>query len=232
MPQITVRFFGPARDLAGREQCDMNANEGETVGTLAGRMAEQFPKLGGALGIRLAVNGAFVALNQPLNEGDEVAVIPPVSGGAPVPRVGLTRDALDAARIAADLSRPDAGAVVTFSGVVRAELDGCKPLAALEYEAYEEMALRQMEKLRTAAMERHEILDAAVWHRLGRLAVGEASIVVAVASAHRTAAYDACRWIVDQVKTDVPIWKKNVWSDGSADWVDPTAADATGYSEP
>ncbi|MFQ5412080.1 MAG: molybdenum cofactor biosynthesis protein MoaE [Phycisphaerae bacterium] len=224
MPEIVIRFYGPARDLAGEEALPIEIDAGQTVGDVAGVLAERYPKLGAALGIRLAVNRAYVALDQVLADGDEVAVIPPVSGGAPLPRVALTREAIDTDALADEMRRDEAGAIATFVGVVRADTseDG-KTLSALEYHAYEEMAVEQMQAIRRRAGERFEILDAAIVHRLGRLDRGEASIAVIVVSAHREPAFDACRWIVDAIKTDVPIWKKDVWADGSNGWVDPTA---------
>jgi molybdopterin synthase catalytic subunit len=135
-------------------------------------------------------------------------------------KIILTRDPLDA-DIASTLKRYDAGAVATFAGTVRAE-DACnRQLLALDYEAYEEMAVTRLIDIRKRAIEKFTLLDAIIAHRLGRVKLGEASIFVAVVSAHRVEAFDACRWIVDQVKTDVPIWKKDVWSDGSTTWVDP-----------
>ncbi|MEK6643435.1 MAG: molybdenum cofactor biosynthesis protein MoaE [Planctomycetota bacterium] len=136
-------------------------------------------------------------------------------------KIILTRDPLDA-NIASTLHRYDAGAVATFAGTVRAE-DACnRQLLALDYEAYEEMAIAMLTNICKRAIEQFAVLDAIIAHRLGRVKLGEASIVVAVVSAHRVEAFDACRWIVDQVKTDVPIWKKDVWSDGSTSWVDPS----------
>lgn len=221
MPSVLVKFFGPARQIVGLEEITLEVSSDETVGQLAGRLAETYPNLGAALGIRLAVNRSYVAMNQVLHDGDEVAVIPPVSGGAPLPRIRLSREPLDAALLAAELTRPDAGALITFSGNVRAELDGCKPLLALEYEAYEAMAIGQMQDIRDRVVIRSGVLDAAIWHRLGRIPLGEASILVVVASAHRAAAFEACQAIVDAVKTDVPIWKKNIWGDGTSEWVEP-----------
>lgn len=224
MANVIVKFYGPAKDRAEVEQISLEIAAGETVGGVAGKLAEKYPKLGQSLGIRLAVNRTFVPLSHVVQDGDEIAVIPPVSGGAHAPRVGLTREPLVTDAVVAELKRPDAGAVATFVGTVRAELDGCKVLTALEYEAYEEMALEQMESARKKAVEKFGVLDAAVHHRLGRIPLGEASILVVVASAHRVEAFDACRWIVDKVKADAPIWKKNIWADGSAEWVDPTCS--------
>ncbi|MBI5764981.1 MAG: molybdenum cofactor biosynthesis protein MoaE [Planctomycetes bacterium] len=135
-------------------------------------------------------------------------------------KVILTREPLDAS-LAGMLKRYDAGALATFAGTVRAEDDCNRQLIALDYEAYEEMALSMMRCVRDRAIEKLGVLDVFIAHRLGRVKLGEASIVVGVVSAHRVASFDACRWIVDQVKIDVPIWKKDVWSDGSAEWVNP-----------
>lgn len=221
MPNIIVKFFGPARDLAGIDQQTVAVDPGETVGTLAGRLAKENPRLGALMGTRLAVNRTYVPVNHVLVDGDEVAVIPPVSGGAPMPRAALVKDPIDMATLSAEVQRPDAGAIVTFAGTVRAELSGCKPLLALEYHAYEQMALEQMVAVRDRALKSQAALDAIVVHRLGHLKIGEISIAVAVSAAHRPAAFDACRLIVDLVKADVPIWKKNIWADGQGDWAEP-----------
>ncbi len=222
MIEIVVQFYGPARDLAGEDAVTLEIDAGLTVGDVAGKLSERYPKLGAAVGIRLAVNRTYVAMNHVLVDRDEVAVIPPVSGGAPLPRVFLTREPIETDALVAEMRRDEAGAIATFVGVVRAETsDDGRTLSGLEYHAYEEMALEQMWAIHRRAGERFEILDAAIVHRLGRLDLGESSIAILVVSAHRTAAFDACRWIVDEIKADVPIWKKDVWADGSAGWVNP-----------
>lgn len=222
MPTITVKFYGPARDVAGATSITLELEAAETVGGVATRLGETYPRLREARGVRLAVNKQYAALDRVLVEGDEVAVIPPVSGGAYAPRVALVREPIDIAGIVSDMRDTRAGAVATFAGDVREETRDDKVLTALDYEAYEDMAIEQMEAIRSGAIERFDILDAAVVHRLGRLKLGETSIAVVVSSGHRVDAFDACRWIVDQVKADVPIWKKDVWMDGSQSWVDPT----------
>jgi len=222
MPVINVKFFGPARDLAGVAEVSLDLRDGETVGGVADLLAERYPSLGAALGLRLAVNRSYVALDHVLSQGDEVAVIPPVSGGAPSQRVRLTREAIDAAGLAEEMRTERAGAVATFVGTVRRESTDGKTLDALEYHAYDHMAIEQMEMIHERALAKFEIEDAAIVHRLGLLKLGEASVAVVVVAAHRAAAFDACRWIIDAVKADVPIWKKDVWADGSASWVEPT----------
>ena len=138
-------------------------------------------------------------------------------------RVALIREPIDLRRMTDALARPDAGAMATFVGTVRAESGDGKSLVALDYSAYDAMAIEQMTALRNRAIQRFALRDAAIVHRLGRLALGEASIAVVVVSGHRPEAFAALPWIVDAVKADVPIWKQDVWSDGTRTWVDPTA---------
>ncbi len=199
----------------------MTVDDGATVGEAAAILSEKYPRLGSSLGVRLAVNRTYVALDHVLADGDEVAVIPPVSGGTDVDRVRLTRDVIDVQALAGEMQSNEAGAIITFVGTVRAEQADARTLAALDYHAYEDMALEQMAAIRRHAGEKFEILDATIMHRLGKLGLGEASIAIVVAAAHRAAAFDAARWIIDAVKADVPIWKKDVWADGETSWVEP-----------
>ena len=136
-------------------------------------------------------------------------------------RVALVREPIEVDPIVRDMHDDRAGAVAAFTGTVRRETRGDQVLAALEYHAYEDMALEQMDVIRRRALDDFDILDAAMIHRLGRLELGVASIAIVVVSAHRAPAFDACRWILDAVKADAPIWKKDVWADGSMTWVDP-----------
>jgi molybdopterin synthase catalytic subunit len=151
-----------------------------------------------------------------------VALLPPVSGGADVaamaPIVALTRERIDRDALVAALQQPGDGAVVVFDGIVRDNTRGRKTLY-LDYEAYEEMALDQMQKLAREAAERFAMDRVGVVHRLGRLEIGESSIVIVVTSAHRAAAFDACRWLIDTLKRTVPVWKKEHFTDGAV-WKD------------
>jgi molybdopterin synthase catalytic subunit/molybdopterin converting factor small subunit len=177
-----------------------------------------------------ALNSSAIAVNQQysprtciLHDGDEVAILPPVSGGldAPEPNaplIALVREPIDAATIERDLKSGADGAVCVFDGIVRDNTRGRRTLH-LDYEAYEQMALQQMHLLRSEAIEHFGVREVAILHRLGRLTVGETSVFIAVASAHRGAAFDACRWIIDTLKKTVPIWKKEQFVDGAA-WAD------------
>jgi len=135
------------------------------------------------------------------------------------PRTILTREPISAASLADSLRRDDAGAITTFEGTVRADRRGDGvALVALDYSAHEQMALEQMQLLRDRALKQFAILDAVIAHRLGRLKLGEVSVAIAVGASHRAAAFDACRWLIDTLKVDVPIWKKDIWADGREAW--------------
>lgn len=147
----------------------------------------------------------------------------PSAGTSPAPAdiLFLTRAAIDAPALCAAVTDPGTGAVGLFLGTVRADpIDG-RTVLALEYEAYEEMALSQLRRIVQQARQRGPVRRVAVVHRLGRVAVGEASVAVAVGTGHRGECFDACRWIIDTLKVEVPIWKREVFADGAARWVMP-----------
>ena len=169
----------------------------------------------------IAVNQEYSARTRQLHEGDEVAILPPVSGGTGgmrTPMVSLVHEPIDAAAIVSAVKYAADGAVCVFDGIVRDNSRGRRTLH-LDYEAYDAMALKQMHLLRSEAITHFGVRDVAIVHRLGRLVVGETSILIVVASAHRGAAFDACRWVIDTLKKTVPIWKKEQFVDGAA-WAD------------
>jgi molybdopterin synthase catalytic subunit len=136
--------------------------------------------------------------------------------------IAITEGPLDHAAITEDVRSTGAGAVCSFMGTVR-EMTGDRRTASLDYEAYPEMALKKMKELEAEARERWPILGAALVHRVGHLELGEISVVVAVSCPHRSQAFEACRWLIDRLKEVVPIWKKEVWADGTEEWVHPGA---------
>jgi molybdopterin synthase catalytic subunit/molybdopterin converting factor small subunit len=167
----------------------------------------------------VAVNHEYARGNVVLEDGDEVAILPPVSGGMEgSPMVYLTRETIDSAAVMEAIKAGPDGAVCVFDGIVRDNTRGRKTLY-LDYEAYEEMALRQMQVLRSEAIEHKGVREVAIVHRLGRLEIGETSVLIVVASAHRGAAFEACRWVIDTLKKTVPIWKKEQFADGAV-WAD------------
>jgi molybdopterin synthase catalytic subunit len=161
----------------------------------------------------VAVNHEYAEMSRTLQDGDEVAILPPVSGGTQ-DRVQLTHGRIDAERVVSGVKCGSDGAMCVFDGIVRDNSRGRETLH-LDYEAYEEMALRQMRALREQAIARFGVRDVAIVHRLGRLYVGETSVLIAVASAHRAEAFEACRWVIDTLKTTVPIWKREQFADGA-----------------
>jgi molybdopterin synthase catalytic subunit len=222
--RVRVQYLGMLKDLAGRESEDVLLGEGSQLGELFSELEERMPKLKEfRSAIALAVNYQYSEPGTVLRENDEVALLPPVSGGKTVeaaPLVSehcrLVREPIDPATTV--MKRPEDGALASFDGIVRNHSRGRRTLY-LEYSAYERMALDQMEQLAQQALERFAVRDVGIVHRLGTLQIGESSVYIAVASAHRAAAFEACRWLIDTLKTTVPIWKKEFFEDGAV-WAD------------
>ncbi|HET7206544.1 MAG TPA: molybdenum cofactor biosynthesis protein MoaE [Terriglobales bacterium] len=215
--QVRVLFFGMLKDVTGRVADVLELPEGACLADLLGHYEKHVPKLKALLpSVAVAVNREYAAPESQLHGNDEVALLPPVSGGAP--RAQLVRQRIDAEAVIATVKRPEDGAVVVFDGIVRNNTRG-RPTQYLDYEAYEEMALKQMEELATEALRQFAVREIAIVHRLGRLEIGETSVLIAVASAHRGSAFDACRWVIDTLKRTVPIWKKEYFADGAV-WAD------------
>ena len=196
-------------------------HERATVADLLEHLAGERGAAAAALrSIAVSVNAEYSQAGQVLSDGDEVGLLPPVSGGnsgaAEMPEpvvIALTRDKIDAAPLVAAAKRGEDGAVVVFDGIVRNHTRNRQTLY-LDYEAYEEMALRQIESLSREAIAKFGVRHVTLVHRLGRLDVGETSVLIVVASAHRGQAFDACRWLIDTLKKTVPIWKKETFVDG------------------
>ena len=226
--RVRVLFFGMLRDLVGGAEEEIELPESASARDVITHYEATVPHLKDMLScLALAVNQQYAKPDARLKANDEVALLPPVSGGAPpiageAPaanhRCSITRGRIDTERVLNDLKRGEDGAALVFEGVVRNQTRGRRTLF-LEYDAYEEMALRQMQELAEQAMRQFQIRDLAVVHRLGRLEIGETSVLIAVASAHRGPAFDACRWLIDTLKRTVPIWKKEHFADGAV-WAD------------
>jgi len=215
--QVRVLFFGMLKDLAGRGTDSLNLPDGATLGDLLTHYEARIPKLKDFLpSIALSLNREYAGPEAKLSAGDEVALLPPVSGGSP--RVAIVRQKIDSGEVVAKIKHPEDGAAVVFEGVVRDNTRGRKT-RYLDYEAYEEMALQQLESLAERALADFKVRDVAIVHRRGRLEIGEISVLIVVASAHRGPAFDACRWIIDTLKRTVPIWKKEYFEDGAV-WAD------------
>jgi molybdopterin converting factor subunit 1 len=226
--RVRVLFFGMLKEMIGKSAETIDLPEGASVADILKQYGSQIPRLRAVLpSLALAVNQLYASPATKLKSDDEVAMLPPVSGGSDSPTqsqpagrrcVSIIRDPIDTQKTLAVIKRGEDGAAVVFEGVVRNQTRGRKTLY-LDYEAYEEMALQQMESLATQALSQFQIRDVAIVHRLGRLEIGETSVLIVVASAHRGAAFDACRWLIDTLKRTVPIWKKEYFEDGAV-WAD------------
>jgi molybdopterin synthase catalytic subunit len=215
--RVRVLFFGGLKDLAGKSDDLLDLPEGALVRDVLEHYLSEVPRMKESLAsLAVAVNQEYAGAKTRLKPGDEVALLPPVSGGSG--RALIVRDAIDTPGVLQRIKRGEDGAAVVFEGVVRNQTRGRRTLY-LDYEAYEEMALRQMEGLAEQALKQFQVRDIAVVHRLGRLEIGEASVLIVVASAHRAAAFEACRWLIDTLKRTVPIWKKEYFEDGAV-WAD------------
>ena len=219
---VHVLWFARLRELAGGREADVTVGEGATVRDVWTAAMEASPRLTGAdAGLRVAVNQEYADWSAPVRSGDVVAFIPPVAGGAAGDvHVRMTTEELDPRALEA-LVRTDAdGALCTFTGVVRDHAEG-RAVERLEYEAYGGMAEQEMQRIGTEALRRTGATAIAIEHRTGSLGIGVASVVVCVSAPHRGTAFDACRWAMDTLKAEVPIWKKE-FGEGGAVWVDET----------
>ena len=226
--KIDVLFFGALKDLLGRSGETVDLPEGARVREVLFHYAREAPRFEAMVpSLAISVNQEYSGADRALREGDEVALLPPVSGGSAEGdkeagqvrgEVRIVRERIDTEALVARLKRPTDGAALIFDGVVRDNTRGRRTLY-LDYEAYEAMALKQMESLAVEAQSRFAVRGVSIVHRLGRLEIGETSVLIVVAAAHRGAAFEACRWIIDTLKKTVPIWKKEYFEDGAV-WAD------------
>ena len=215
MMKIKVLFFGVTKDLTGLQEEQTEIPEGVNLDGLWGCYTARFPRLSYLSGVLLmAVNQEIAERTRILQDGDEVAFLPPVSGGSSGDYYLLTRSPIPTADLVRQQKAAEDGAVVVFEGVVRNNSGGRRTLY-LEYEAYEPMAIRKMEEIGEEAKRKFAIDHIGMMHRLGRLEVGETSVAIIVTAAHRRAAFGACQFAIDRLKQIVPIWKKEYFEDGS-----------------
>jgi molybdopterin synthase catalytic subunit len=207
--QIAVRLFAGLRERAGTRAVDVELDEGALL-------ADVWPALAlgdEPAGLLLAVNHAYAGRDTVLREGDVVALIPPVSGGA----FRLSEQPLSLDDAVREVASDDAGAIATFTGTTRANARG-REVVRLEYEAYEGMAEAEMERIAGELGERYELIGVAIHHRIGIVGIGETSVVIAVSAAHRGDALAACRDAIDTLKQTVPLWKKEIYV-GGEEWI-------------
>jgi molybdopterin synthase catalytic subunit len=203
---VRVRLFAGLRERAGWSQREVEA----------ATVADVWPVLGlgdEPDGLLYAVNREYAARDRPLADGDEVALIPPVSGGAFL----LSEEPLSLDRVVDEVRADEAGAIATFTGTTRVRSRG-RTVTHLDYEAYEGMAERVMEEIAAALRERYDLTGIAIHHRVGRVSIGETSVVIAVSAPHRGDALAACKDAIDELKERVPLWKKEVY-EGGEEWI-------------
>ena len=219
--RLTVRLFASLREHAGADEVEIELGEGATVADALDALAAA-PRLAGLLAqlpVRLAVNREYAEPGTPLGSGDELAAIPPISGGAEPQlaervRAGVSEEPLDSAALRRWVRRPEVGAVVTFEGTTR-------EVERLDYEAYVEMAEQRIEEILAECVERHGLAAAAAEHRVGSVPLGEPGVVVVASAGHREEAFAGAREAIDRIKAEAPIWKREV-ERGEARWAEGT----------
>jgi MoaE-MoaD fusion protein len=221
--RVRVLFFGQLKDIAGVSQEDAELSEGARVEDLYERYARRFPRLAEFRpSVAASINQEYAEWRASLSPDDEVAFLPPVSGGqqAAISEdiILLVRDSIQPREILQNLKAFEDGAAVIFDGFVRNNFKGQRTLY-LEYEAYEPMAYAKLREIGAHMRSRYNIHRFAIVHRLGRLEVGDTSVFIAVSAPHRAAAFDACRYAIDTLKRTVPIWKKEFFA-GGAVWAE------------
>ena len=218
--KVEVRLFARYREAAGRDRVEIDLPEGGTVETAWEAVSRRFPALGQYRPFTLfALREDYVSPDHRLGEGDELCLFPPVSGGAGFEdRIEVTAEVLSEKATAEAVGDPGAGAIALFSGIVRDQTGG-RRVKFLEYEAHAPMALAKMREIAAAIRARWPgTLRVALVHRVGRLEIGESSVMIAVSSPHRREAFEACHFAIDTLKQTVPVWKKEYFEDGEV-WV-------------
>lgn len=230
--RVRVLFFGAAREAVGQSEVELDIRAPATVASAVDDVMRRFPQLHTRFGRSLlfAVNQEYAPKDAHVRAGDELAIFPPVSGGAEsIASIDeskdffeLTTDPIDVGRVARRVVPPECGATVTLDGYVREWTRGRRSLYLI-YEAYAQMALSEMQRLGRRARNRFDIAHIGIVHRIGRLEIGETSVVISVSAPHRRAAFEACEWAIRELKRAVPIWKKEFYEDGEV-WVESEGA--------
>jgi MoaE-MoaD fusion protein len=216
--KVRVLFFGAARDVVDQNPLEISLPAPATVSTAFQSLVAKFSELERfGRSLLFAVNQEYATPDTMLKENDELAVFPPVSGGSH-DFFELTTEPIDVGAVARRVVLPECGATVTLDGYAREWTNG-KHTLYLVYEAYDSMALTEMQRLGVEAHERFDIAHLGIVHRTGRLEIGETSVVIAASAPHRQAAFQACEWTIKELKRTVPIWKKEVFENGE-EWVD------------
>lgn len=218
--RVSVYYYAAAKELAGCQSSTFEfASERIPQAELRAAVTARVPSLAAFLErMRLAVNGDFVDVSQPLQDGDRVDVLPPVAGGSPVVLCRVTHQEISLDEVRKSVEHAGAGGVCIFHGVVRDHADG-NQVARLDYEAHESLAVKEMKRVLERVAAEHTGVRIAAVHRVGQLGIGDVAVCVAASAAHRDDAFAACRKAIDRIKETVPLWKKEWGPDGKAHWV-------------
>lgn len=214
--QLSVRLFASLREAAGSSFVTIELPDNATADSLTARISEKYPQLKELGAARVSVNYEYVTGDHPVKASDEVALIPPVSGGSRG-HFEITPEELTAESVSNLVRSPECGAVTVFLGTARRMSRG-REVEYLEYEAYPEMAVRKLRQIADEIFDRWGTDRLAIRHRVGRIELGEPSVAIAVATEHRAEGFEACKYAIDRLKEIVPIWKKEVWV-GGGEWI-------------
>jgi len=215
---IRVLFFGAARDVVDQNPVLLTLEDTATVSQCFQKLIERYPDLERfGRSLLFAVNQEYATRDTDLKDNDELAIFPPVSGGSNHDFFELTTEPIDVGSVARRVVLPECGAIVSLDGFTREWTKG-RQTKYLIYEAYDGMAVSEMQRLGEEAHQRFDIAHIGIVHRTGRLEIGETSVVISISAPHRKAAFEACQWAITELKRTVPIWKKEVYEDGEA-WV-------------
>ncbi|MFA0741888.1 MAG: hypothetical protein DFNUSKGM_002007 [Candidatus Fervidibacter sacchari] len=220
--KVRVLFLGPAKELTGRNEVVLTLPEGASVATAISKLLREFPKLEDRLThYRFAINSDYADENTLLKDGDELALIPPVSGGSSETKVfvNVSPEPIDLTSLLDFVASPQAGAIVSFVGTVR-EFSHGKKVTALTYEAYEPMAKKELMRIAEEMLNRWQLCKVAIVHRTGTLSIGKISVAIFVSAPHRSDAFEAARYAIERIKETVPIWKREHFEDGTSEWVE------------
>jgi molybdopterin converting factor subunit 1 len=217
---IHVRLFAILRDQAGVSELNLQLLPDSHITDAASQITERFPALAKYLSrSAYAVNQNYVSAQTLLHDGDELAFIPPVSGGTDDDWIDIVNTPIDCAAAMSFAVDSRIGGINVFLGTTRAETDAMgRKLVALDYEAYREMAIKQLRNMATHARKTWLIVRLVLLHRVGRVGISEPSVMIVVAAPHRAEAFEACRWLIDTLKKEAAIWKKEIWEDSGESW--------------
>jgi molybdopterin synthase catalytic subunit len=215
--KVRLLLFAGLREAVGRKELVLELPSETSIARVLEQAEREAPAIGRHLGTALvSLNRERAPLDAVVSDGDEIALLPPVSGGAERPWVQAAPLSMDA--LLAEVGGPEIGGIATFTGVVRNRSRG-EAIEHLEYEAYEPMAESEMRRIASQVAERWPEVRIAMSHRVGRLEIGDAAVMIAAAAPHRADAFDACRYAIDTLKESVPIWKKE-FAESGAYWVE------------